>query len=535
MALLRAIPGLEALTPKVSESREQPFSRMLVKIKKEIIAFGVEGIDPARDPAPRVSARELKKWLDAGQPVTLLDTRNDYEVSLGTFRDAVSIGIDHFRDFPAATAKLPDDIHQHPIVTFCTGGIRCEKAAPFMIQQGFKQVFQLDGGILKYFEECGNDHFDGECFVFDKRVGLAGDLDESGHGLCYACQNLLTPEEASDPRTVEGVSCPHCYQTPEQQQALSLAEHQEKIRQVTVPLPGKHPQDNFRPLKIAGQQDGLSMLDFLVEVFPQISAETWLARFETGNILNADHVPITPQQTVRAGEYYRTRERMQTEPDVNADITILHEDEALIVLNKPAPLPMHPSGRYNRNTLVSIIRDVYDPQRPRPAHRLDANTSGLVVFTRTAKFARALQPQFERGVVEKRYLARVIGYPPEDRFECDAPIALAEGHSGARTVNENSGVPAFTEFEVLTRLPDNTTLLRVTPRTGRTNQIRVHLWHLGWPIVGDAMYKPDHQLGELQTLTTDDAPLNLHSWQLTFAHPQTGKPVTYETPRPDWA
>ena len=138
-------------------------------------------------------------------------------------------------------------------------------------------------------------------------------------------------------------------------------------------------------------------------------------------------------------------------------------------------------------------------------------------------------------MVEKRYLARVIGYPPEDRFECDAPIALAEGHSGARTVNENSGVPAFTEFEVLTRLPDNTTLLRVTPRTGRTNQIRVHLWHLGWPIVGDAMYKPDHQLGELQTLTTDDAPLNLHSWQLTFAHPQTGKPVTYETPRPDWA
>ena len=84
-------------------------------------------------------------------------------------------------------------------MTFCTGGIRCEKAAPFLLQQGFEQVYQLDGGILKYFEECGSDHFDGECFVFDKRVGLAADLDESGHGLCFACQSLLTAEELADP------------------------------------------------------------------------------------------------------------------------------------------------------------------------------------------------------------------------------------------------------------------------------------------------------------------------------------------------
>ena len=145
---LRGVPGLDGLAAKVSESRNQPFRRMLIKIKKEIIAFGVEGISPAA--APRLTARELKQWLDEGRPLTLLDVRNDFEVRLGTFEGAVPIGIEHFREFPAAAAKLLQQDQPHPIVTFCTGGIRCEKAAPFLIQNGFDQVFQLDGGILKY-------------------------------------------------------------------------------------------------------------------------------------------------------------------------------------------------------------------------------------------------------------------------------------------------------------------------------------------------------------------------------------------------
>ncbi|WP_439620545.1 oxygen-dependent tRNA uridine(34) hydroxylase TrhO [Gemmata sp.] len=215
LALLRGVPGLEGLQAKVSTSREQPFSRMLVKIKKEIIAFGVPGVDPVTRPAPRLGARELKRWLDEGRPVTLLDTRNNFEVGLGTFRGAVPIGVEHFRDFPAAADRLPPADPAVPVVTFCTGGIRCEKAAPYLIGRGFANVFQLDGGILKYFEECGGAHFDGICFVFDKRVALTPGLEESGHGLCFACQGVLTPEEAADPRTVVGVSCPRCFRSPE--------------------------------------------------------------------------------------------------------------------------------------------------------------------------------------------------------------------------------------------------------------------------------------------------------------------------------
>jgi len=211
IAELRTIPGLADLAPKESFSSDRPFNRMLVKIKKEIIAFGVEGIDPARKPAPKLSPKTLKQWLDEGRPLTLLDTRNDYEVRMGTFKGALDPKIDHFREFPAVVRKLPEALKTQPVVMFCTGGIRCEKAGPFMEREGFQNVFQLDGGILKYFEECGGAHYDGECFVFDRRVGVDADLKETGSVLCWNCQIPLTLADQQDARYVYEKSCPHCH------------------------------------------------------------------------------------------------------------------------------------------------------------------------------------------------------------------------------------------------------------------------------------------------------------------------------------
>ncbi|MFO0864156.1 MAG: sulfurtransferase [Gemmataceae bacterium] len=206
LAELRSIPGLDDLQVKFSTSDHQPFSRMLVKIKKEIIAFGVDAIDPSRQPAPKISARELKSWLDEGRPLTLLDTRNDYEVKLGTFDSALDLGIHHFRDFPDAVRRLPGNLKDQPIVMFCTGGIRCEKAGPFMQLEGYRHVYQLDGGILKYFEEVGGDHYRGECFVFDQRVGLDPCLRETTNTQCFVCWTPLTEGDQCDPRFVEGTS-----------------------------------------------------------------------------------------------------------------------------------------------------------------------------------------------------------------------------------------------------------------------------------------------------------------------------------------
>lgn len=173
---LQADSQIGAVEFKKSYTDYQPFGRMLVKLKREIIAFGVEGIAPSQQTSPKLPAKQLKQWLDEGRPITLLDVRNDYEVSLGTFAGAEPIGIRHFRDFPQAVDNLPDDRKQETVVMFCTGGIRCEKAGPYMEQAGFANVYQLDGGILKYFEECGDDHYTGECFVFDDRIAIDGNL-----------------------------------------------------------------------------------------------------------------------------------------------------------------------------------------------------------------------------------------------------------------------------------------------------------------------------------------------------------------------
>ena len=176
---LQADPQIGPMEFKQSLTDYQPFKRMLVKIKREIIAFGVDGIDPAKRTSPKLPAAELKRWLDEGRQITLLDVRNNYEVSLGTFANAEPIDVKHFRHFPEAVDNLPDDRKDETIVMFCTGGIRCEKAGPYMERAGFKHVFQLEGGILKYFEECGGEHYEGECFVFDQRVTVDANLEET--------------------------------------------------------------------------------------------------------------------------------------------------------------------------------------------------------------------------------------------------------------------------------------------------------------------------------------------------------------------
>ncbi len=212
LARLQVDNEIGALETKESFSDHQPFNRMLVRLKREIIAFGVEEIDPRRATAKKISPRQLKQWLDEGRPCTLLDVRNDYEVRLGTFENAVPIGVDHFRTFPAAVDQLGDAFPDAPVVMFCTGGIRCEKAGPYMEQAGYRDVYQLDGGILKYFEDCGGEHYDGECFVFDKRTALDPNLQETATTLCYACQAPLTLDQQQSPHYVPGELCPYCWE-----------------------------------------------------------------------------------------------------------------------------------------------------------------------------------------------------------------------------------------------------------------------------------------------------------------------------------
>ena len=210
LALLAEEARFAGLETKLSWSEEQPFNRMLVKTKREIITLRRPDVDPSRTPAPRIAPLELKRWLDQGRQVLLLDTRNAFEVALGTFNGAAGLGLKSFSELPAAAQAIDPRWKDLPVVTFCTGGIRCEKAAPLLVKEGFREVYQLEGGILKYFEQCGGAHFHGECFIFDKRVALGPDLQPTGTAQCYACQSVLTLEDQRRPEYVFGKSCHHC-------------------------------------------------------------------------------------------------------------------------------------------------------------------------------------------------------------------------------------------------------------------------------------------------------------------------------------
>jgi RluA family pseudouridine synthase len=533
---LRSIRGLEDLTPKVSLSEAQPFNRMLVRLKKEIISFGVEAVRPADYTSPKISAKELKRWLDEGKPVTLLDTRNDYEVKLGTFKGAIDPDIKTFRGFPDAVRKLPEELKDQPVVMFCTGGIRCEKAGPFMEMEGFTNIYQLDGGILKYFEECGGDHYDGDCFVFDQRVGVDPALCESDHAVCFACLAPLDATDQEDPRFVQGKSCPHCFKSEPELLARRIAAREAKLREVCDPLPGSVAIENRRPVNIPAAHDGRPLLEVLIDLFPQIPPEEWERRCDEGRFVNYGGVVRGKGHIVRAGERVVQIFPPDVEPPVATDIRVIYEDEALIVVRKPAPLPMHASGRFHRNTLQYLMNLACEPPHiPRPVHRLDANTTGIVLFARTRHFCRVLQRQFIEGSVDKRYLVRVIGHPEDETFFSEAPISAEPQMLGTHAVDEEDGQASRTDFQVLERSADGSALLEAKLGTGRTNQIRIHLWHLGYPIAGDPAYLPGKLLGETQTLDTEAPPLQLHAWKLAFKHPRTGEPMHFETGRPDWA
>lgn len=215
LAWLRSDARFADIEVKESYSEEQSHKRMLVKIKKEIITMRMPLIKPELGRAPAVAPATLKRWLDQGhddngKPVVMVDTRNAFEVDVGTFNNTIDYRIAKFTEFPEVIAANKDALAEKTVVTFCTGGIRCEKAAIHMQNIGYDSVYQLEGGILKYFEDVGGAHYTGDCFVFDYRTALNPKLEPTVTVQCFACRAIVTPRQQLSPQYVYGVSCPHC-------------------------------------------------------------------------------------------------------------------------------------------------------------------------------------------------------------------------------------------------------------------------------------------------------------------------------------
>jgi len=237
----------------------------------------------------------------------------------------------------------------------------------------------------------------------------------------------------------------------------------------------------------------------------------------------------TLDEVVRAGNQLLHTIPDEVEPEVSVEVTFVHEDDAMAVLSKPAPLPMHPCGRFNRNTLVSLLRHVFGQERWLPVHRLDADTTGLVVLAKSATAATHLARQFEAREVKKVYLARVHGCPTRGAFACDLPLTAAPTVAGKRsTRGGSSSLAAHTDFSVVKRFGDQT-LLSARPSSGRTNQIRAHLAALGFPIVGDVAYAGD------EAFISGQSRLCLHAAQLSFRHPTDNRAVEFSDEEPSFA
>ena len=208
---LRSDKRFSEIDIKTTYNDYQPFRKMLVRIKKEIISMGIDEIDPFTFTGEKITPKELQDKLNNNEDIVLLDTRNEYEVRLGTFEDAVDLNLDSFRDFPTKIMSLDQKMKNKEIVMFCTGGVRCEKASALMLKNGFKNVKQIDGGVIKYFEDTGGSYWNGDCFVFDDRVALDKNLNETDYILCFRCREPLNKKEIESDKYKIDEYCPYCF------------------------------------------------------------------------------------------------------------------------------------------------------------------------------------------------------------------------------------------------------------------------------------------------------------------------------------
>ncbi|MDF7799535.1 rhodanese-related sulfurtransferase [Pontiellaceae bacterium B1224] len=266
LAYLKNDVRLAELDSKESLDDTNPFYRTKVRLKKEIVTLGVEGIDPLRSVGTYVAPKDWNALISDPETV-LIDTRNDYEIGIGTFKNAINPDTETFRDFPAYVEKNLDVSKHRKVAMFCTGGIRCEKSTAYLKELGFEDVYHLKGGILKYLEEVPEEEsmWEGECFVFDNRVAVGHDLQKGDYDQCHACRMPITDADKQSELYVKGVSCPHCHDTyskdrkarfleRERQVELARARGEEHIGGSVLQTAKKHRREKQKRREASAQQ-----------------------------------------------------------------------------------------------------------------------------------------------------------------------------------------------------------------------------------------------------------------------------------------
>lgn len=303
------------------------------------------------------------------------------------------------------------------------------------------------------------------------------------------------------------------------------------LLKICNPLPGSTPEPVTYTLTVKKKYEGKNIIDFFTEAVPRSDRDVWINKINIGN-LTVNQVTIHPDYIVKAGDITCHSSDPKTEPPVSTDIKLLYDDKDIMVINKPSPLPMHASGRFVRNTLIHMLQLAFPKEDLKVIHRIDANTTGVVILAKNKEAANAIRQQFENKTVEKQYVALVEGVIKKDLLTHNVSIGKEVLIGGSRKIDVQ-GKDASTDIKVLERrIHKNETLLSIVPHTGRTNQIRLHLANINHPIVGDIGHKnPDYYKNN--PFTYPDDSLFLHAYQLKIKHPTTNNVILFEAPIPD--
>ena len=311
---------------------------------------------------------------------------------------------------------------------------------------------------------------------------------------------------------------------------MTSSEFKSTILQKNTPLPGSTPESFTYKLTVKKKYEGLFIVDFFCLMIPQSIGKKWKEKIKNNNLrVNGSAIDIN--YIVKAGDVCTHTTAPKLEPDVSINIELLYDDDDILIINKPSPLPVHASGRFIRNTLLSILEKTFPLEEFKLTHRIDANTTGIVLIAKNKTSANAIRQQFENKSINKKYIALVEGIVENNKLTLTQSIGNEVLSAGARKINA-TGKESMTEIEVINRFIEREqSLIEVTPLTGRTNQIRLHLAAIGHPIVGDIGYK-DSDYFKNHPFTYDDDQLYLHANQLSFIHPTTKKKLTISADLP---
>jgi len=301
------------------------------------------------------------------------------------------------------------------------------------------------------------------------------------------------------------------------------------IENATTPLPGSIPKTIRYKLSVKLKNEGLTILELYSNSFPKVDQKVWMDKIENG-LLTVNGEKCETNLVLKAGWLTENIAHNKTEPNVSNELKLIYEDDFILALNKPSPLPMHPSGRFNRNTLTNFLKLAFPKKDLKIVHRLDANTTGVIILAKNAEIAKQLGDQFQNNTVKKEYLALVEGIIEKDTLLIKEKISKTKTVSGGREVSEE-GLESETKITILERkIENNTTLLKVEPKNGRTNQIRLHLASINHPIVGDLGYK-NIDYFKNNPLTYPDDSLFLHAHKIKIFINNTETQFVAEIPQ----